>query len=177
MSLTSSEVMVAGSANLYIGAVGATDPGGTAAPGTAWTECGYMTDDGAQFTLSRQTQDLLVWQSLDPVRKITTSQVNSVSMTLRQFDSNNIKFALGGGSVSAGTPGTYSFPSAGENVERAVILDTFDSGTQIRFYWPRMSVSGDVQVTLGRSDSMNLPITLQSLSSSTLPQIRSTVIT
>jgi hypothetical protein len=177
MTLSSAEVIVGGSANLYLAATGATDPGGTAAPGTAWTECGYMTDAGATFNLNRTTTDLLVWQSLDPVRKITTAQVNEVDLVLRQFDSNNLKFALGGGSVAAGTPGTYSFPQAGENVERAVILDVFDSGTQVRFYWPRMSVSGNVSVALNRSDSMNLPLTLQSLSSTVLPQIRSTLIT
>src|SRR4051812_34664980 len=174
MSLDSTQVMVAGSATLYLADTGATFSGGTAAPGSAWTDCGYMTDAGATFTMHRTIQDLLVWQGLDPVRKITTAQSYEISLTLRQWNPANVKFALGGGTAAGGTPGTYTFPSVGQNVERAVLLDTTDSTTLTRFYFPRMAVAADVAVALGRTDSMNLPISLQSLTGTALPQIIST---
>jgi hypothetical protein len=179
MAFDSTEVLVAGSATLYLATQGATVPTGLAAPGTAeWTNVGYVTDDGATFTLSRQTNEIHVWQSLDPIRVITTSFTKSVSMTLRQFEPTAVKYALGGGTSTLGTGtsggtayGTYTYPAASENPTRAAILDCIDGSYTVRFYWPSMTVQGDVTVPLNRSDSMTLPISLTSLTSSSQPTI------
>ena len=179
MSLDSTQVLVAGSATLYLATQGATVPTGLAAPGTAqWTDAGYLTDAGATFDLTRSTNDVNVWQSLDPIRIITTSFTKAVSMTLRQWNPTNLAYALGGGTSTMGTGtaggtayGTYTYPAASENPTRAVILDTFDGSYTVRFYWPSMTVQGDVSVALGRTDSLTLPIALTSLSSTTAPTI------
>lgn len=175
MANDSTQVLVAGDAVLYLADVGGTVPTYPSAPGTAqWTTGGYATEDGATFNLSRQTTDIFVWQSLDPVRKITTSATKSVSLTLRQWNTANLKYALGGGSASLGTAsGVYTYPAASENPTRAVILDCIDGSYTVRFYWPSMIVDGDVSVALGRTDSMTLPITLTSLTSSSQPTITS----
>lgn len=175
MALDDTQVLVAGSATLYVANQGGTVPAFGAAPGTAeWTDVGYLTEEGATFNLSRQTQDILVWQSLDPIRRITTSFTKSVSMTLRQWNPTNVTYALGGGSVSLGTAsGVYTYPAASENPTRAVILDVEDGAYTVRFYWPSMVVDGDLSIALGRQDSMNLPIQLTSLTSSSQPTISS----
>lgn len=184
MAFDSTEVLVAGSATLYLATQGATVPTGLAAPGTAeWSNAGYITEDGATFTLSRQTQEVHVWQSLDPIRVITTSFTKSVSTVLRQWDPTVLKYALGGGTATIGTGtaggtayGTYTYPAASENPTRAVILDCVDGSYTVRFIWPSMTIQGDVTVALSRQDSLTLPITLTSLTSSSQPTIVSNAV-
>lgn len=180
MGVNSVQVVVAGDATLYLANYGATIPTGLAAPGTAWYDPGYLTDDGATFTLSRTVQDINVWQSLDPVRRIVQSFTKQVAMTLREWSPTNMSYALGGGSVSTGSGtvggtafGTYTYPDPNENPSRSVILDCRDGTYTFRFVWANMDVSGDVQVALNRNDAMNLPITLVSLASATKPEVRS----
>ena len=181
MANDSTQVLVAGDAVLYLASQGGTVPAFGSTPGTAqWTVAGYVTDTGATFNLNRSTQDVLVWQSLDPVRRITTSFTKSVSMTLRQWNPTNMQYALGGGTaaIGTGTPGgtaygTYTYPAASENPTRAVILDCIDGSYTVRFYWPSMTVDGSLSVALGRSDAMNLPIQLTSLTSSATPTVTS----
>src|SRR3954464_3831614 len=105
MSVDSTKVIVPGGATLFFGASGATLAtfNGTASPGTAWTDAGYLTEEGATFELARTVQDIFVWQSLDPVRKIQQSLTKTVSVVLREWSPANIKFVLGGGTVTAGS--------------------------------------------------------------------------
>lgn len=180
MSVSSDQVVVAGDATLYLANYGATVPAGLTAPGTAWYDPGYLSEDGATFSLSRQVQDINVWQSLDPVRRIVQSFTKNVSMTLRQFNPTNMVYALGGGSVSTGSGavggtafGSYTWPDPNENPSRSVILDCRDSGYTFRFIFANMDVSGDVEIAANRNDALNLPITLTSLASATKPEIRS----
>lgn len=172
------QVIVAGDATLYVATAGTAlaVPAGLAAPGTAWLDAGYLHEDGATFTLSRTTEDINVWQDQDPVRTIITAFTKSIATTLRQWNPTNIKFALGGGSVVLGGTaafGTYFYPAPDENTAWAVILDTKDGGYTTRFYYPRVQIGGDLEVALGRTDSMNLPINMRTLSAATKPEIRS----
>ncbi len=68
MSVDSTKVIVPGGATLYLGASGATLStfNGTASPGTAWTDAGYLTEDGATFELARTTQAVARPGTQDP---------------------------------------------------------------------------------------------------------------
>jgi hypothetical protein len=182
MAVDSTKVIVPGGATLYLGASGATLStfNGTASPGTAWTDAGYLTEAGATFDLTRTTQDIFVWQSLDPVRKIQQSLTKAVAVVLREWSPTNLKYVLGGGTVTAGAGsvagtayGTYDFPSPSENPTVAVVLDTLDGSYATRFYFPAMVCSDNVQIPVSRNDSMTLPLSLTSLASATAPKIYS----
>ena len=182
MAVDSTKVIVPGGATLYLGATGATLSAfnGTASPGTAWTDAGYLTEDGATFELARTTQDITVWQSLDPVRKIQQTLTKTVSMVLREWSPVNLKFVLGGGTVTAGTGtaggtayGTYNMPSPSENTSIAVVLDCLDGSYSTRFYFPLMVVGDNVSIPVSRNDSMTLPFSVTSLASATATTIYS----
>ena len=182
MAVDSTKVIVPGGATLYLGASGATLStfNGTASPGTAWTDAGYLTEDGATFELARTTQDITVWQSLDPVRKIQQTLTKTVSMVLREWSPTNLKYVLGGGTVTAGVGsvagtayGTYNMPSASENPTIAVVLDCLDGAYSTRFYFPQMVCGDNVSIPVSRNDSMTLPFSVTSLASSTATTIYS----
>lgn len=180
MAFDSTEVLVAGSATLYLATQGATVPTGLTTPGGQWTNVGYIDENGATFNLEKQQNNVYVWQSLDPIRVINTSFTKSVSCVLRQWDPSFMYYSFGGGTSVMGTGatggtayGTYTYPAASENPTLAAILDTVDGSYTVRFYWPSMIVSGSISVALGRTDSMTLPITLTSLTSSSQPKILS----
>ncbi len=182
MAVDSTKVIVPGGATLYLGASGATLStfNGTASPGTAWTDAGYLTEDGATFELARTTQDITVWQSLDPVRKIQQTLTKTVSMVLREWSPTNLKYVLGGGTVTAGVGsvagtayGTYNMPSASENPTIAVVLDCLDGTYSTRFYFPQMVCGDTVSIPISRNDSMTLPFSVTSLASTTATTIYS----
>jgi hypothetical protein len=180
MSLDSTQVQVPGSASLYLAATGATAPTGLAAPGTAWTDAGYLDETGATWALNRTTQQITVWQSLDPVRIIQTAFTKQITMTLRQWNPGNLKYTLGGGSIAMGTGaaggtayGVYTYPAAQENPVVAAILDCSDGVNVTRFYYPSMQVDASVTSTVSRNDSMTLPLSLTSTASTVTPTITS----
>jgi hypothetical protein len=180
MAVDGTQVIVPGNATLYFAALGATLTAGLATPGTAWTDAGYLTEDGATFNLNRTVQDITVWQSLDPVRKVQQSLTKDITMTLRQWNPANIKFALGGGTIAPGTGtpggtafGTYTYPAAQENPTVACVLDVQDGSYTTRFFYPSMVASDNISVPISRNDSMTLPISLTSLASSTVPVVYS----
>ncbi len=182
MALDSTKVIVPGGATLYLGALGATLStfNGTASPGTAWTDAGYLTEDGATFELARTTQDITVWQSLDPVRKIQQTLTKTVSMVLREWSPTNLKYVLGGGTATVGTGtaggtafGSYNMPTPSENVTIAVVLDCLDGSYSTRFYFPSMVCGDNVSIPISRNDSMTLPFSVTSLASATTTTIYS----
>lgn len=180
MSNDSTQVFVPGNATCYLAPGGTSLTAGIAAPGTAWTDGGYMSEDGATWTLNRTVQDITVWQSLDPVRKVQQALTKQISLVLRQMNPTNVKYVLGGGTITAGSGtaggtafGTYTYPTAQENPTNAVVLDLVDGSYTVRFYYPTMQVDSNVQSSLSRNDSITLPLSLTSLASSTVPVIYS----
>lgn len=176
MSLDATEVAVALDGTVYVGDYGVTIPTGLTAPDPDdFDELGYVNEEGASFTQSLEHTDLMVWQSLDPIRRIRSSRTIGVSMMLRQFGPLTLPRALGGGTFTPGASvGVYQLPLPEDVQTVTVIVDAIDGDVTYRFVYPRMQISGDeVAITVNRSDSMNVPFNVTNLASSTQTEIRS----
>ena len=105
MAVDSTKVIVPGGATLYFGALGATLStfNGTASPGTAWTDAGYLTEDGATFDAHPHRPGHHRLAVARPGPQDPAGADEAGRMVLREWSPANIKFVLGGGTVTAGT--------------------------------------------------------------------------
>jgi hypothetical protein len=165
MTLDSDQLIVAGTGEVYVAAVGSTAPSGaTALSGAwdaAWTGLGYTTEDGVQFSDAPEINDVMAWQSQYPVRKIIGSRTNEVSFTLMQWNQATVSLAFGGGTWTEPTTDTFRFapPSAGVLDERALGVEWEDGDYTYRLIIPKGVVTGGVEFGLTRTDVAQLPIT------------------
>lgn len=98
MTLTSSQVRVAGSGELFLAAVGTTLPAAVDEQlDPAFTGLGYTTEDGVALTNTVDRTGITAWQSLTPVRYIYTGRELTIGATFEQSNAQTIKMWLGSG--------------------------------------------------------------------------------
>jgi hypothetical protein len=167
MAQTSTEVVVAANGQIYVGPVGAPAPDSwDDALAASYTEVGFVSEDGATITDSKEIENISAWQSFYPIRRIVTSREFTVSFAMRQWNAENIKFAFGGGTVSAASGGGYKFvpPQPDELDERSLVLDWQDGDKHYRLFIPRGMATEATEVTLTRTAAADLAITFAALS-------------
>lgn len=160
MSIDATEVRVAGAGNVYIAPEGTTLPSTSSASLSAsWTDLGYCTEDGVDFTQGRDTTDLNAWQGTK-IRVLTNQEPLSVKFTLMQTNADVLQVAFGGGTLTEVSAGEYSYtpPSLGENAVRALVIDFIDGDIQYRYCLPRVQIQGEVAVKLQRSGAVTYPL-------------------
>lgn len=163
--LEADHVVVAGNGSLYVAPEGTALPVDLAAPASPFSNVGYISDDGVTFTLSRDTEDIMAWQSVDSVRRLVTAEPKELSFALLEFDPASVELAFRGGTVTkTGTApneiATYTPPDAGTASVVALVLDWNDGDADWRFVASRAEVSGDVEFQLVRTDAIRLPLVL-----------------
>jgi len=154
---TSAEnVVVAGTGDVYIAEpnTAISEAIGTA-PGAPWDLTGYISEDGASFSIDRETEELMAWQSMDAIRVLTTSEPKTISFELMQFDPITLALALQGGSVAGGV---YTPPIAGSSQVKAMTVLGIDGDYEFRFWFPRVQIEGAVEWNMNRSDAIRLPL-------------------
>jgi hypothetical protein len=164
------QIVVAANGTVYVAPVGTTQPTDpTSAPAAAWVDLGYITEDGATFTDSKEIEDILAWQSFYPVRKIVTGKEASASFALRQWNENSIPLAFGGGSVTNPSTGVWRYvpPNPEDLDERALMIDWQDGDKNYRLIIPKGLVTEAVETQLVRTGSAELPITFAAVPAST----------
>ncbi len=172
MANSATNVVVGGSGTVYVASGTPTPPTDLAAAGTAYTAVGYISDGGMTVGIARQINDVNVWQSLDPVRKIPQSRTVSLKLELMEFSTTNVIYALGGGTATLGTAtGTYTMPSPSDVVTLAVIADVIDGSYTFRYFFPSMYQAGDLEIPVGRTDAAKLSVEFNNLASSSTPII------
>jgi hypothetical protein len=160
MAIDATEVRVAGAGNVYVAAEGTTLPTTSSSVlGASWTDLGYCTEDGVTFTQGRETTDLNAWQGTK-VRVLTDAEPTSVAFTLMQTNADVLPVAFGGGTLDEVEAGEYSFtpPSFGGNVVRALVIEFVDGDVTYRYCIPRAQIQGEVQVQLQRSGAVTYPL-------------------
>lgn len=157
------EIRVAAWGEIYIAPVGTTLPTTvTGALNAAFVGLGYVTEDGVTFTITPEIQEIMAWQSRQPVRRELISQAVAASFSLLQWNESTVPFAFGGGSVTnpSGSNYRYELPTSGALDERACVIDAVDGSITERFILPRCSVTDGVETSRVRTGAGLLPITL-----------------
>jgi hypothetical protein len=158
------DVIVAGTGAVYVAPDGTPLPADLADLADPWTDVGYISEDGAQFTFSRDQEEVNAWQVSTPVRVLVTNEPITIAFELLQFDRATVALAFRGGDFAGSTaPWTYTPPDAGQSDVHAITIDAIDGDYQFRFAFPRVQLSEDVDFSLVRSDAVRLPLTFNVL--------------
>lgn len=159
MAIDGTEVRVAGAGHVYVAPAGTTLPQDLDVLPAAWTDLGYVTEDGVGFSFGRETSDLNAWQG-SKIRVLTTAEPASVNFALMQTNKDVLPVVFGGGSIStAGDVHTFTPPAAGVNTERACVIEFTDGDVSYRYCIPRIQLEGNVEFTLVRSGAVTYPLT------------------
>jgi len=163
--LEAENVVVGSFGGIHIAPEGTTAPVDLTALAAPWVNIGYVGEDGVTFTLSRDTEDIMAWQSAEAVRRLVTAEPKELTFELLEFDPESVELAFRGGDLTVtGTApaeiATYTPPDASGGAIHAVIVEWMDLGSTWRFYAKRTEISGDVEFTLARTDAIRLPLAL-----------------
>lgn len=145
MAVTASN-LVLGSASLWTGTFGATEPADSiVAPGVGWTDAGATTD-GVTISVSPDYTELVADQVVDRVGSRMTARTITVTTNLAETTLDNLKLALGGGTVTSAT-GKKTFDAAiannGEPAYIALLIDGVAPGGKKRRIIVRKALSTD----------------------------------
>jgi hypothetical protein len=167
MALEAEELFVAGTGHIYRAPLGTAFPASISVPVAApWVDLGYASEEGARFSFGRDVNEIMGWQSQDPLRIVTTSIPKEITVDLMQLNQNTWKTALGGGTWSEPSPGEYEWtpPSESFTDEFAMIVEGTDNDRNFRFCFYRVMNMSGVEFAMVRENPIMLPITVKVLS-------------
>lgn len=168
MSLEADEVAVGATGNIWRGAVGTAFPANISAAvnETLWTDLGYTTEDGCQFTFGREVNPVNAWQSYDPIRLINARIPKSMKHDFLQFNQNTWATAMGGGTWSGTDPNfEYQPPDESDVDIFAEIIEFRDGDYTYRFCFYRVQNQSGVEFSTTRDNPVTLPVEVVVLSS------------
>jgi hypothetical protein len=161
-------VFVAGNGAVWVAPEGTTLPTDLAPLASPWEDVGYVGEDGAQFTFSRDTEDINAWQSAEPVRVLVTLEPKTIALELLEWDRTTVELAFRGGAFTGSTPPyTYTPPDSGASDVRAMVVDAIDGDSALRFMFPRVQLSGDLTFAFLRTDAARLAMEFSVLAAAT----------
>lgn len=160
--LDPNEVLVTGFGGVYEAPVGTAFPANiSVALSATWKEVGYVTEDGARFSFGREINNIMAWQSRDPIRKVVTALPKTIACDIQQWNIRTLKLALGGGTVTEAAAGKFNYDPPAEDYldERAIIVVGEDGDYDYRFCYRRVVNEEPVEFAFVRSDPAALPVT------------------
>jgi hypothetical protein len=164
-NLEADHVVVAGNGSVWVAPEGTALPVDLADPPAPFEDVGYVSEDGVNFTFSKDQQDINAWQSGEPVRVLVTAEPKTIAFDLLEFDRTALLLAFRGGAFVDGPPAIYTPPAAGSSDVRAMVVDGIDGAEMFRFCFPRVSLTGDLAFALLRTDAIKLTMEFSVLAS------------
>jgi hypothetical protein len=155
MDPTQVQTGAANGAGIYLAPVGTAAPTDTVAPWpAAWNILGYASDDGPTVGQSTDTNEIVPWQSMVPLRTVVTKRAVTVQFILWQINEMTVALYFDQ-PVPTATAGAFSMDvkSSGSQQLHAVGIDTADGGRAMRVIFPRASLTdaGDMQIKRGEA--------------------------
>lgn len=160
------QVRLAPDGRVLVAALGTAEPTDvTTAFTAAWKELGWVTEDGVSVTPSVDTNDVMMWQSITPVKRPLTGMGLEVSLALGSHN----KEVLGAyflNSTVTNVTGTarLEMKNAPVSQEKMLAIEwTDDEGDVNRLILPRVTMTDREAITLQRSDAVAYGITFSAL--------------
>lgn len=157
------QVRAAPAGDLYVAAVGATEPSDvTTGWSAAWTNLGLISEDGPTVQPGMDSTPFNAWQEFFPVRTVVSGRSMEWTFTLIQKNGTNLKLAFGGGTITALGGGLYSYdppdPSAVDY--RAFGLEVNDGGIIDRYVLRRGIVTAIDAVPFKKDEPVSFALTV-----------------
>src|SRR6266576_2496080 len=120
------EILVGANGDVFVAAPATTAPTSpTASYGAGWTKLGLISETGVTVTDTKTMVVIPAWQLFYPARRIITERALTVAFALREWSGTGLKFAFGGGTISAGK---FTPPAPDFIDQRMLGVDWADEG-------------------------------------------------
>lgn len=161
MSTNSSNVRVAGSGEILVGATSATAPTGTGSATTGFTGLGYLSEDGTTETRDRSIENIKGWQGGVTTRTVVTDSNLTYSFTMIETKKETVELFYGTTVTQTGTEGSYVIVPASTGGRKSFIVDVIDGAQLKRIYVPQGELGevGDVVYNSG-GDPIGYEVTI-----------------
>lgn len=163
----SSETVVGGTGEVYVGPVGTALPAAEdSALNAAFGGTGFLSEDGISTNQSTEVIRHRAWQTKHNIRIDRDAETFQLSFVAQQFNEITVPLAFGGGDVADLGSGSYKYtpPAAGDSVdERAIVADVIDGDDILRFVVPRGMAVEAVNSQFTRTALGQLPVTIEAL--------------
>jgi hypothetical protein len=141
---------------LYLAPVGTAPPADTkTAWATPWEILGYISDDGPTVGQSTDTNEIVPWQSMVPLRTVVTKRAVTLQFILWQLNEQTLALYFDADVPVPGVGGDISMDvlSAGTQHLYAVGIDSMDGPQALRIIFPRAGLTdaGDMQIKRGEA--------------------------
>jgi hypothetical protein len=132
---------------------------------SAFVDLGFCDESGVKFIDTNTFSPVAVWQSLYPARQLLTSKETTAAFVLKQWNTDSIELAFGGGAVTVVSGlSTYTPPLPSDAIDyRAAVIEWEDGTLVQRIVIPRCMVTGSVETDLTRTATTDLPLTLSAM--------------
>lgn len=166
MANEAANVIIAANGRVAIAPQGTALPtDATAALDPAFTELGYISEDGVEITPQLTTGEITAWQSLSPVRTFMTAYGLEVAFTLMEWIETNLKLAFGGGVFTDNLDGTWDFqlPAPGEREQYVMVIEGQDGNETYRWVLEKVELSDTGGTSFKGDDASMFPVTVKTL--------------
>lgn len=132
MTLSTSQVRVAITGELYVAPTGTALPADTTtALNAAFKGLGYFNEDGVTESYEKDTEDINAWQNATIVRTVTTSAKATFEGTLIQTNKDVIEAVFGATVTQTVAHGTYTINPGATSGRKAWVFEVVD-GSEIK---------------------------------------------
>lgn len=167
LTLTSDNVRVAITGNIYVAPTGSTAPtDAKTALDAAFKPLGYLSEDGISVNPSQvDTSSITAWQNSAEVRKTVTSIENTVEFTMIETNKATLEFY--GSAVFADGNKSWKFGGAGLG-RKALVIDWIDGTSEHRLYVPQAEVTSRGTIELKNGSPVGYNVTVSAYPDSSL---------
>lgn len=163
MPKDTSQIVVGANGTIRVAPIGTVIPASVdVAWAAGWVDLGFTSEDGVTFTDSKTLEPIPVWQLLFPARRVVTERDVTAAFVLRQWSSDTVPFAFGGGTIVEDVidaAWTYTPPDPEVIDERMLGVEWLDGDKTYRLIMGRGMVTENVETNLVRNAAADLPIT------------------
>jgi hypothetical protein len=156
MALTADNVVVGRTGKVYAGPTTATAPTGSETVLTAFTELGYVSTDGVNYTTDKSTNQIRGWQNADLIREVITEGTATYEFTLMESSQEVIELYFG----SAMVDGKIQANPTETGGVKSFVIDVVDGDKVIRHYIPRGEVLSVSEQAFVNGDAVMYGITV-----------------
>lgn len=159
-------IVVAGNGLVAIAPEGAILPvDASTALDAAFTELGYIDEEGVNFAPDLTVEDIMAWQSLSPIRTLLTAYQLEASFSLMEWTEDSLLLAFGGGIFTDNLDGTWDFdlPAPGERPTYAMVIEGHDGSERYRVVLPRTELIDTDDIPLNKGGASLLGVTIKAL--------------
>lgn len=150
MALSAENVMVGITGKVYSGPTSATAPLASDSALVGFTELGYVSADGIEFTWDKSTNQIRAWQNADLVREVVTEATVTYTFMLLETNQAVIETYFG----TAMVDGRIELNPASTGGRKSFVIDIVDGDKVVRHYIP----SGEILTVEAQTFANGEPI-------------------